>query len=127
MAIEQKKLIGNIGYKGERGYSAYEIAVKNGFVGTEEEWLEQIISSTYNAIEYINNKTTAINSSSTDIQYPSAKAVNDKILSEISSEISSLNQQINNLLGNKQNTILSGTTEPLNSLGVDGDIYLQYN
>ena len=123
MAIEQKKLIGNIGYKGERGYSAYEIAVKNGFVGTEEEWLEQIISSTYNAIEYINNKTTAINSSSTDTQYPSAKAVNDKILSEISS----LNQQINNLLGNKQNTILSGTTEPLSSLGVDGDIYLQYN
>ena len=123
MAIEQKKLIGNIGYKGERGYSAYEIAVKNGFVGTEEEWLEQIISSTYDAIEYINNKTTAINSSSTDTQYPSAKAVNDKILSEISS----LNQQINNLLGNKQNTILSGTTEPLNSLGVDGDIYLQYN
>ena len=123
MAIEQKKLIGNIGYKGERGYSAYEIAVKNGFVGTEEEWLEQIISSTYNAIEYIINKTTSVSSSSTDTQYPSAKAVNDKILSEISS----LNQQINNLLGNKQNTILSGTTEPLNSLGVDGDIYLQYN
>lgn len=123
MAIEQKKLIGNIGYKGERGYSAYEIAVKNGFIGTEEEWLEQIISSTYNAIEYIINKTTSVSSSSTDTQYPSAKAVNDKILSEISS----LNQQINNLLGNKQNTILSGTTEPLNSLGVDGDIYLQYN
>lgn len=123
MAIQQKKLIGNIGYKGERGYSAYEIAVQNGFIGTEEEWLEQIISNTYDAIEYINNKTTAINSSSTDIQYPSAKAVNDKILSEISS----LNQQINNLLGNKQNTILSGTTEPLNSFGVDGDIYLQYN
>lgn len=123
MAIEQKKLIGNIGYKGERGYSAYEIAVQNGFVGTEEEWLEQIISSTYNAIEYIINKTTSVSSSSTDTQYPSAKAVNDKILSEISS----LNQQINNLLGNKQNTILSGTTEPLNSFGVDGDIYLQYN
>ena len=29
-------------FKGERGYSAYEIAVQNGFKGTEEEWLEQI-------------------------------------------------------------------------------------
>lgn len=27
----------------------------------------------------------------------------------------------------KQNTVLSGTTEPDNSLGVDGDIYLKYD
>lgn len=27
---------------GPRGYSAYEIAVQNGFVGTEEEWLESL-------------------------------------------------------------------------------------
>ena len=25
-----------------RGYSAYEIAVKNGYKGTEQEWLEQL-------------------------------------------------------------------------------------
>lgn len=30
------------GEKGERGYSAYEIALQNGFVGTEEEWLESL-------------------------------------------------------------------------------------
>ena len=29
-------------FKGERGFSAYEIAVQNGFKGTEEAWLEQI-------------------------------------------------------------------------------------
>lgn len=28
--------------KGDRGYSAYEIAVQNGFEGTEEEWLESL-------------------------------------------------------------------------------------
>lgn len=28
---------------GPRGYSAYEIAVQNGFVGTEEEWLESLV------------------------------------------------------------------------------------
>ena len=27
---------------GRRGYSAYEVAVQNGFVGTEEEWLESL-------------------------------------------------------------------------------------
>lgn len=27
---------------GSRGYSAYEVAVQNGFVGTEEEWLESL-------------------------------------------------------------------------------------
>lgn len=34
-------LFGNI-YKGEDGKSAYEIAVENGFEGTEEEWLESL-------------------------------------------------------------------------------------
>lgn len=28
--------------KGERGYSAYEIAVQHGFIGTEEEWLASL-------------------------------------------------------------------------------------
>ena len=34
-----EKLIANLGFKGERGYSAYEVAVKNGFEGTEQDWL----------------------------------------------------------------------------------------
>lgn len=35
-------LEGRIYAAGTRGYSNYEIAVQNGFVGTEEEWLEKI-------------------------------------------------------------------------------------
>ena len=31
-------LRGNLGFKGDRGYSAYEIALKNGFIGTEQDW-----------------------------------------------------------------------------------------
>lgn len=31
--------------RGPRGYSAYEIAVQNGFVGTEQEWLAQLGTS----------------------------------------------------------------------------------
>jgi hypothetical protein len=32
----------NLGFKGERGYSAYEIAVQNGFIGSEKQWLASI-------------------------------------------------------------------------------------
>jgi polygalacturonase len=35
-------LKGALCFKGERGYSAYEIAVQNGFQGNKEAWLEQI-------------------------------------------------------------------------------------
>ena len=34
--------LGGGGEKGERGYSAYEIAVQHGYVGTEEEWLASL-------------------------------------------------------------------------------------
>lgn len=35
-------LKGALGFKGPRGYSAYEIAVKNGYIGTESQWLASI-------------------------------------------------------------------------------------
>ena len=35
-------LRGVLAYKGERGYSAYEVAVKNGYVGSEKDWLAQL-------------------------------------------------------------------------------------
>lgn len=31
-----------LGFKGERGYSAYEIALQNGFLGSEKDWLAQL-------------------------------------------------------------------------------------
>lgn len=36
------------------------------------------------------------------------------------------NNELTNIKNNKQNKVLSGTSAPSNSLGVDGDIYLQY-
>lgn len=41
---------GSLGFKGERGYSAYEIAVQNGYIGTEEEWLEHLAGETTNYV-----------------------------------------------------------------------------
>lgn len=40
------------GPKGDPGKSAYEIAVKNGFIGTEQEWLEslKVSSESYDSI-----------------------------------------------------------------------------
>jgi hypothetical protein len=35
-------LRGALGFKGERGFSAYEIATQNGFVGSEKQWLATI-------------------------------------------------------------------------------------
>ena len=37
----------SLGFKGERGYSAYEVAVKNGFVGTEKDWLATLGTTNY--------------------------------------------------------------------------------
>ena len=34
------ELRGKLVIKGERGYSAYEIAVKNGYEGTEQDWID---------------------------------------------------------------------------------------
>ena len=36
----QEALEGELGYKGERGYSTYELAVQNGFEGTLEDYLD---------------------------------------------------------------------------------------
>ena len=38
---------GIMGWKGERGFSAYEIAVKNGFIGTEKDWLAKLGTSSH--------------------------------------------------------------------------------
>ncbi len=38
---------GIVGFKGERGYSAYEVAVRNGYIGSEEDWLATLGTSTH--------------------------------------------------------------------------------
>lgn len=49
---DTNNLVGEINCpKKLRGYSAYEIAVIHGFVGTEEEWLESLKGDTYTLTE----------------------------------------------------------------------------
>lgn len=40
-------LKGALGFKGEKGDSAYQVAVKNGFVGTEKDWLATMGTTNY--------------------------------------------------------------------------------
>lgn len=40
-------LKGALGFKGEKGDSAYQVAVKNGFVGTEKDWLSTLGTTNY--------------------------------------------------------------------------------
>lgn len=69
-------LKGVLGFKGERGYSAYELAVKNGFVGTEKDWLATLGTSSH-FDRTITNLTTS--SSTTSLDLPSNYTSNSYI------------------------------------------------
>lgn len=71
-------LEGELGYKGERGYSAYEIAVKNGFEGTEQDWLDHF---GVDLTGYIKTSDVKDNLTSTDTAYP-LSAKQGKILND---------------------------------------------
>lgn len=45
--VSSNEAKGGLGFKGERGYSAYEIAVQNGFIGTEQDWLATLGTSSH--------------------------------------------------------------------------------
>lgn len=54
----ENALRGVLAYKGERGYSAYEIAVQKGFIGTEQDWLATLgTSSHFNENSVIHTST----------------------------------------------------------------------
>jgi hypothetical protein len=47
-----KTLLNLVGDTGEQGASAYEVAVENGFVGTEEQWLDSLVGPQGEAFTY---------------------------------------------------------------------------
>lgn len=59
---------GHLAYKGDRGYSNYEIAVKNGYQGTEQDWIDHFgldLSGYLKTTDVVDNLT-----SSTITTYP---------------------------------------------------------
>ena len=59
------------------GLSAYEVALVNGFVGTEAEWLASLVGSGlgYTAENVANKDTDSTFAANSDTRYPSQKAV----------------------------------------------------
>lgn len=45
--MNSNSLEARLGFKGERGYSAYEIAVQNGYEGSEQDWLATLGTSSH--------------------------------------------------------------------------------
>lgn len=54
-------LRGSLGFKGERGYSAYEIAVQHGYRGTEQDWLSTLGTSSHFDQDVITHTTEIAN------------------------------------------------------------------
>lgn len=76
--IDLKLIKKYIDVKAANGKSAYEVAVDNGFSGTETEWLASLTPD-ISGKENISNKVTSLSASSTDTQYPSAKLLYDQL------------------------------------------------
>ena len=76
--IDLKLIKKYIDVKAANGKSAYEVAVDNGFSGTEVEWLASLTPD-ISGKENISNKVTSLSASSTDTQYPSAKLLYDQL------------------------------------------------
>lgn len=65
-------LRGKLVYKGERGYSAYEVALLNGFEGTEQDWLATLgTSSHFNEDKIIHTATASQTTFAIPDQYTS--------------------------------------------------------
>lgn len=67
MNQENTILTGKVYVAGSRGYSNYEIAVQNGFEGTEEEWLQSMFD--YAATETANAVIEKVNDGSFGIEF----------------------------------------------------------
>lgn len=96
-------------YRGPRGYSAYEIAVQNGFEGTEQEWLEYLRDYTFNHYKtdydnYSNEKYNEI-----DNKIEQAETNIEKTVTDAKSDINNSKDSIISTLENKQEDILRRT------------------
>ncbi len=66
-----------LGFKGERGYSAYETAVQNGFVGNEKDWLATLGTASY--YDQNANIYTTVQTNETQIPLPDSYTSNSFI------------------------------------------------
>lgn len=70
-------LKGYVGFKGEKGDSAYEVALKNGFIGTEQDWLATLGTSSH--FERCSNIYTTTRTNETILDIPDCYTSNSFI------------------------------------------------
>lgn len=100
----ENALRGVLAYKGERGYSAYEVAVQKGFIGTEQDWLATLgTSSHFNENSVIYTSTA----SQTSFDLPSNYTSN-----------SFIDVYVNGLRLNSNEYTINTSTKKINLVGV---------
>ena len=110
-------LKGVLGFKGERGYSAYDIAVQNGFKGTEQDWLATVGQSSVFDTNRTLYTTTTANEKTFDL--PSAYLGNE--YSAISVFINGISLNQNAYTINDETKKITLTT-PLEKIGTEVEI-----
>lgn len=110
-------LRGVLGFKGERGYSAYDIAVKYGFKGTEQDWLATIGKASIFDTNRTLYTTTAANETTFDL--PSAYLGSDQ--SAISVFVNGISIKQNAYTVNEETKKVTLTT-PLEKTGTEVEI-----
>ena len=65
--VSSNEAKGGLGFKGERGYSAYEIAVLHGYEGTEQDWIDHF---GLDLTDYIQTSDVIDSTTSTSTNYP---------------------------------------------------------
>jgi hypothetical protein len=100
----EEYLRGVLGFKGERGYSAYETAVLNGFIGTEQDWLATLGTSSHFNEESIIHTSTA---GQTSFNLPSSYTNN-----------SFIDVYVNGLRLNSGEYTINTSTKKINLVGV---------
>lgn len=86
------------------------------------EWYIDYLSGQVALCEVLANKVTSIDADSTDEQYPSAKAVQDKLVI-IASTLQTLSDAVTDIPQIRVNRPLAGTEDPLTALEYNGTNY----
>lgn len=100
----EESLRGVLGFKGDTGLSAYESALKNGFVGTEQDWLATLGTSSHFNEESIIHTSTA---GQTSFDLPASYTSN-----------SFIDVYVNGLRLNSNEYTINTSTKKINLVGV---------
>ena len=123
--VSSNEAKGGLGFKGERGYSAYEIAVQNGYEGTEQEWIDHF---GLDLTDYIKTTDVIDNVTSTSATYP-LSAKQGKLLKDSLDGILNLVYPVGSIYMSVNNvspaTLFGGTWEQIKDrfLLSSGDTY----